>query len=95
MTTPITLQSYQHAERELAHGGARTGMVIHAVVTLVVSALLIVINVTLAAQFPWSAFPVGGMSIGLAAHWWFGYRNLDTELDAQQKRVEARAGRFA
>jgi hypothetical protein len=58
---------------------------------MLVSALLIVINFTSAAEFPWSAFAVGGMTIGLLAHWWFGYRNLETELTARQHKVEERA----
>jgi hypothetical protein len=87
----ITLQDYEQAERVLAHEGARVGLTIHGVVTVLVSALLIVINFTLAAEFPWSAFAVGGMTIGLLAHWWFGYRNLETELTARQHKVEERA----
>ena len=31
------------------------------------------------------------MTIGLAAHWWFGYRHLDTELDTRQHKTEERA----
>ena len=75
----------------LAHEGARGGLVVHAVVTVLVSAVLLVINVTLADEFPWSAFAVGGMTIGLLAHWWFGYRNLETELTARQHKIEERA----
>jgi hypothetical protein len=31
------------------------------------------------------------MTIDLFAHWWFGYRNLETELTARQHKVEERA----
>jgi hypothetical protein len=92
MTAPrITLQDYEHAERVLAHESARFGLTVHAVITVLVSALLIAINFTLAGEFPWSAFAVGGMSIGLISHWWFGYRNNDVEVAAQQRKAEARA----
>lgn len=66
------------------HGG-------HTVITVAVSVLLVVINVTLAPELPWSAFAVAGMVIGLAAHWWFGYRRLDDQLARQQKFTQARA----
>lgn len=92
MSTPtITLQDYEQAERDLAHEGARGGLIAHGVVTVLVLALLIVINFTLADEFPWSAFAVGGMTIGLLAHWWFGYRNLEAQLAARQHKVEERA----
>ena len=58
---------------------------------MVVSVLLIVINLTFADEFPWSAFAAGGMTIGLAAHWWFGYRHLDTALTTHQHKIEDRA----
>jgi len=87
----ITLQDYEQAERVLAHEGARAGLTVHGVVTVLVSAVLLAINYTLADEFPWSALAVGGMSIGLFAHWWFGYRNLETELTARQHKIEARA----
>lgn len=90
-TAPVTLHAYEQAERDLAHEQARVGLAVHAIVTVLVSALLVTINVTLAPEFPWSAFAVGGMAIGLAAHWWFGFQKLDEQLSAQQKKVEERA----
>lgn len=95
MSAPtITLQDYEQAERVLAHEGARVGLSVHAAVTVLVSTLMIVLNFAVAAGFPWSAFAVGGMTIGLVAHWWFGYRNLETELTARQHKVEERAARL-
>jgi len=90
-TAHITLQQYETAERALAHERATTGVVVHGVLTLLVGAGLIVLNITLAPEFPWSAFAVGGMLIGLLAHWWFGYVKLDDQLAAQQRQVEAHA----
>jgi hypothetical protein len=90
----ITLRDYEAAERAIAHEGATTGLVVHAVVTLIVSAALIVINVIAVPQFPWSAFAVGGMLIGLAVHWWFGYVKLDEQLSKQQQVTEARAAKL-
>jgi hypothetical protein len=56
--------------------------------------MLIVINITVAEEFPWSAFAAGGMTIGWFAHWWFGYLHLDTELAARQHKVENRAAQM-
>jgi hypothetical protein len=51
----------------------RKGLKIHAVVTLCVIALLTAINLTLCPGFLWFFFPLAGMSIGLAIHY-FGVR---------------------
>ena len=91
MTTTVTLREYEHAERVIAHEGARTGLVIHGVITALVSAALVLVNVALAPEFPWSPFPIAGMAIGLAVHWWFGYRKLDEQLDRKHGEVEAKA----
>jgi hypothetical protein len=92
MSTPTTtLQNYQQAERAIAHEGARRGLIVHGIVTGLVSALLIVINITVADAFPWSVFAVGGMTIGLLAHGWLGYRKLETEMTARQLEIEERA----
>jgi hypothetical protein len=90
-TAGVTLESYERAERDLAHHEARVGLTVHGIITVLVSTLLVVINLTVAPEFPWSAFAVGGMAVGLLAHWWFGFRRLDEHLTAQQHEVEARA----
>lgn len=96
----ISLDEYKKAERVLAHERARFGLVVHAIITVLISALLIVINFALvdevasADQLPWSVFAVGGMGLGLAAHWWFGYLNLETDLEQQQQKAEARAAQL-
>jgi hypothetical protein len=93
-TANITLHEYETAQRTMAHESATTGLAVHAVITLLVSAGLIIINFTLAPEFPWSAFAVGGMLIGLLAHWWFGYVKLDDQLTRQQQETEARAAQM-
>jgi len=87
----IKLNDYQTADRVLTREGARVGLIAHTIVTVLVSVLLVVINITLADEFPWSIFAVAGMTIGLLAHWWFGYRNLDSDITARQHKVEKRA----
>lgn len=66
-------------------------MVVHTAITVLVFALLVVMNLTLAPEFPWSAFAVAGMAIGVAAQWFFGYKRLDDQLTRQQRAAEARA----
>ena len=87
----VTLERYEQAERELAHDEARTGLVVHGIITALVSVGLVIVNVVVAPEFPWSAFAVAGMVIGFAAHWWFGSHELDRQLTAQQQKVESRA----
>ena len=91
MTAQITLRQYENAELAMEQESARTGVLVHTVVTVLVSIALVLINVLLAPEFPWSAFAVVGMSIGLAAHWWFGYRKLEAQVATRQRNVEARA----
>ena len=87
----VTLAQYEHAERELSTRDARLGLVVHAVVTAVVWAVLIPINVVVAPEFPWSAFVVFGMSVGLFFHW-FGYRHADADIRRRQQEIENRVG---
>lgn len=65
---------------------------VHGIITLLVSVLVIVINVSIAPELPWSRFPV--VSIGLAAHWWFGNRKPHQQLRNQQQLTEARAAQL-
>jgi len=90
----ITLREYEAAQSAMAHESATTGVAVHAIITLLVSAGLIVFNITLASEFPWSAFAIGGMLVGLLAHWWFGYIKLDDQLTRQQQQTEARAAQM-
>lgn len=91
MTAQITLQQYERAELVMEQESARTGVLVHGAVTVLVAIGLVLINVLLAPEFPWSAFAVAGMSIGFAAHWWFGYEKLEQQVAAKQRSVEARA----
>ena len=88
MASTFTMAEYKEVERALAHVEARRGFMIHAVVTLVVWAIVIPVNVFLTSEFPWSAFVVAGMSIGLAAHYLFGVRLVDRSLTTHQHTVE-------
>lgn len=91
MATTFKMSEYQDAERALAHEDGRRGFIIHTVITLVVWAIVIPINVFLADEFPWSAFVVAGMSIGLAVHYVFGVRLVDRSLSTHQRAVESLA----
>jgi hypothetical protein len=50
----------------------RRGFWIHAIVALFVITLLAVINMLTLAEFPWFLFPLAGMSLGVAVHYYFG-----------------------
>lgn len=87
-TTPVTLPAYEEAEHALAHGEGRKGFAVHTIITLIVWAIVIPINVFLADEFPWSVFVVAGMTIGLIVHYIFGVRLIDRTLDEHQRKVE-------
>jgi hypothetical protein len=89
MTT--ALDAYRAAEREIAARKATAGFKFHAVVTAAVCIGLVLLNVFVASEFPWSVFPVIGMSIGLLAHWYFGVRHGDRELVRHQQAVDDHA----
>lgn len=86
----ITLEDYEKAEHQFRMRQERTGLLIHAVVTVLVWAVLIPINVFVAPQFPWAIFVVAGMGIALFFHW-YGYRHADDDIQRQQKDIEERA----
>jgi len=94
MSRSVTLDEYLEAERTHERHGARIGLLIHGVITALVGAALIAINVIVAPQFPWSPFPVAGMTIGLAFHY-FGVRRIDQVLRARQERIKTEAARTA
>lgn len=87
----ITLAAYQDAERKAAVTEGRRGFDIHAVITLLVSIGLVVLNITVASEFPWAIFPVVGMGIGLFAHWYFGMQRAEEMIRAHQSDIEHRA----
>ena len=89
--TNLRLADYQRAELLAAREEGRRGLTVHAVITAVVCVGLVVLNVTIASEFPWAIFPVIGMSIGLAAHWYFGVRHGDETLRHHQEDIEHRA----
>ncbi len=91
MAAPITVEEYEAAERAMAVVEGRRGLLVHAGVTLVVSLALILVNVLVAPQFPWSPFPVVGLGIGVLVHYEFGVRRLEPTLRARQAAVEHRA----
>ena len=93
-TAHITLDDYEMAERRMAHETATSGITAHSIATLLVSIVLVVINATLAPGFPWSVFAVGGLLVGLFAHWWFGDVKLEEQLTRQQRKTEDRAARL-
>ena len=90
MMSTITLEQYETAERELSLREALTGLRIHAAVILLVWAVVIPINITVAPGFPWSVFVVAGTAIGVFFHW-FGYRHARKDIRRRQQRIEQRA----
>jgi len=91
MADSITLTDYEEAERLMAAAEARRGILVHATISFLVAVAMVVINVVVAPQFPWSPFPVVGLSIGLLAHYVFGVHRLKLSIREHQQAVERRA----
>jgi hypothetical protein len=87
----ITLNQYEEAERSLAKVEAGRGVTVHGIITAVVSVALIVVNVLVAPAFPWSAFAVAGMLLGLVFHYYFGLVRVEENTAEHQRMVEVRA----
>jgi uncharacterized membrane protein len=90
MTKP-TLEAYKQAEVTAAREESRRGFTIHLVITVAVWIILIGVNVFVASEFPWAIFPVAGMAIGLAAHWYAGVAHVDDAVRKHQHDIEQRA----
>jgi hypothetical protein len=87
----ITLEDYKRADRELEREEARRGFTIHAIVYALVMAGLIILNLTLASEFPWAVFPLVGWGIGLTLHYLFGLRWVNKAITDRQAGIERRA----
>jgi hypothetical protein len=88
MTGNIELNEYLRAEREHEARQARIGLRVHAIITALVCAALIIVNIVVAPEFPWSAIVVAGMGIGLGFHF-LGVRRVDRATAEKQERITA------
>jgi hypothetical protein len=50
----ITLEDYKRADRQLEREQARPGFTIHAILYVLVMTGLIILNLTVATEFPWA-----------------------------------------
>jgi hypothetical protein len=93
MATTFTLAEYEDADRVVAQEEARHGFAIHAVISLIVSAIVIPINLFVADAFPWSIFVMMGLALGLVVYDIAGVRRIDPSLSGHQHAVEMLATR--
>lgn len=88
----LTAEEYIQAEFDYTLAEARRGFKIHAAVYALVMTGLIALNAVLVAftdaDFPWVVFPLVGWSIGLTAHYIFGFRRAGGEIRARQTKIE-------
>jgi hypothetical protein len=87
----ITLEQYELAEREVIHRETAVGLRIHALITVLVWAALIPVNIIVAPEFPWAIFPIAGMAIGLFVHWYGVSRYAERDIRRRQRQIEKRA----
>ena len=84
----ITLEDYKRTDRQLAREEVRHGFIIDATVYAVVMTALIILNLTVANQFPWSVFPLVGWGIGLTLQYLLGLRWVGQSIIDRQTRIE-------
>ena len=94
MKGPVSLEEYKRAEQSAAAVEGRRGLLVHAWVTVAVVIALVIINVLVAPEFPWSIFPAIGMAIGLGFHY-RGLRNLPRDVATRQSQIEGEASRLS
>ena len=92
MKRHLSLEEYKRGELELAIQESRRGLLVHILIAVIVIAALIVINVLLAPEFPWSIFPVIGMSLGVAFHY-LGIRHVTRDVHRHQSDIEFEVSR--
>jgi hypothetical protein len=85
------LEDYKRADRQLEREQARRGFTIHAIVYVLVMTGLIILNLTVATEFPWANFPLVCWGIGLTEHYLYGLRWYDKTITDRQTRIEQRA----
>lgn len=76
-------------DRQLEREQARRGFTIHATVFVLVMTGLVILNLTVAAEFPWAVFPLVGWGIGLTMHYLFRLRWADKAITDRQARLSS------
>jgi hypothetical protein len=83
----MTVEEYKARMRNVEKTEARKGVVAHAVVTILVSALLAVINLSLTPEVIWFIFPMVGMSAGALLHYALAVVFLDKEIARRESMI--------
>jgi hypothetical protein len=84
----MTIEEYKKKSREYEVSEARKGWIVHTAITGIVSMVLVVVNLTLVPQAIWFVFPVVGMSIGVAVHYFLGVRLAPKFMKARERGIE-------
>jgi hypothetical protein len=85
----MTVEEYKKKSRGYEMSEARKGLIVHTAITGVVSTVLAVVNLTLVPQVIWFVFPVVGMSIGVAVHYFLGVRLASKFMEARERGIES------
>jgi 2TM domain len=93
----LTAEEYLQAEFDYSLAEARKGFKIHAAVYAIVNTGLITLNALLWAfadvDFPWAIFPLVCWGVGLAFHYYYGFRHPDRPIRSRQEKIEEFATR--
>jgi hypothetical protein len=87
----ITLAAYKQAEAQLRIEEGRIGFASHAIIYVLVNALLIVLNLLVVPGVLWFFYPLITWGIGLGLHYLFGVRWIGKVIEDREAKVEYRA----
>ena len=91
MAEGFTIKEYERAEAELRIRKRHANFYIHAVLYVLINALLIIINVVFLPAYPWCLIPLVLWSIGLLAHYFEAFVWITNDIQTWEAKVEYRA----
>jgi hypothetical protein len=83
----MTVEDYKARMRTVENAEAKKGVVAHAGVTILVSALLAAINLSLTPEVIWFVFPAVGMSAGVILHYILAVTFRDKEIARRESMI--------
>jgi hypothetical protein len=91
MTEGITLKEYESAEAELRIRKRHANFYTHAVLFVLINALMIIINVAFLTAYPWCLIPLVIWGVGLLAHYFEAFVWVTNDIKTWEAKVEYRA----
>ena len=88
MTEDISLEEFKKAYMELMKEDAKKAFMTHLMAYISVNIMLIVVNILYTPKEIWFLYPLIGWGIGIVAHYLYGVRWIEKEIEKDFARVE-------